>query len=97
MTREQIARATILILAFLIGGEASAGACAPRDQVVALLTESYGETPRGMGLTSGDGILEIYASEETGSWSALVTSPDGNACLVAAGQMWEPAPVGDPA
>ncbi len=33
--------------------------------------------------------MEIYASDETGSWTIIVTLPDGMACLVAAGQSYE--------
>jgi hypothetical protein len=44
-------------------------------------------------------IIEVFASDETGSWTITITSPDGTTCLVAAGQFWEnllPPPVGDP-
>ena len=34
--------------------------------------------------------MEVYASEKTGSWTILLTKPDGVACLVASGGMWEP-------
>ncbi len=64
-------------------------ACADRTQVVARLAEKYGETLQSMGLQQSDAIMEIYASEETGTWTILVTRPDGQACLVAAGRMWE--------
>jgi hypothetical protein len=63
--------------------------CAERAQVIERLAERYGETLQSMGMNSNNGLLEVYASEETGSWTILVTSPDGTACLVAAGQMWE--------
>jgi hypothetical protein len=42
-----------------------------------------------MGLHQSDAVMEIYASEETGTWTILVTRPDGQACLIAAGRMWE--------
>ena len=42
-----------------------------------------------MGLNQSNGVLEVYASDETGTWTILVTSPDGKACLLAAGKMWE--------
>jgi len=63
--------------------------CAAHTQVVERLAERYGETLQSMGMHSNNGLLEIYASEETGTWTILVTSPDGTSCLVAAGQMWE--------
>lgn len=63
--------------------------CAAHEQVVERLAERYGETLQSMGMHSSNGLLEVYASEETGTWTILVTSPDGTACLLAAGQMWE--------
>lgn len=63
--------------------------CAERSQVVERLAERFGETLQSMGMHSNDGVMEVYASEATGTWTILVTSPDGTACLIAAGQMWE--------
>jgi hypothetical protein len=33
--------------------------------------------------------MEIYASDETGTWTILVTLPSGQACLIAAGESFE--------
>lgn len=68
---------------------ATGRACAARAQVVERLAERYGETLQSMGVNSNNGLLEVYASEATGTWTILVTDPDGTSCLVAAGQMWE--------
>jgi hypothetical protein len=65
-------------------------ACADRDKVVERLAEKYGETLQSLGLHQNNSVLEIYASEDTGTWTILITRTDGKACLVAAGQMWEP-------
>jgi hypothetical protein len=63
--------------------------CAKRDQVIRKLEEKYGETLRSIGLHKSDGVVEIYSSEETGSWTILMTRPDGMSCLLASGQLWE--------
>jgi Rad3-related DNA helicase len=63
--------------------------CADREQVVARLAEQYGETLQSAGMNNDNAVLEIYASEDTGTWTILVTRPDGVACLIAAGEMWE--------
>ena len=34
-------------------------------------------------------MIEVYSSDETGTWTILVTRPDGTSCLLAAGQRWE--------
>jgi hypothetical protein len=73
-----------------------AAACADRAQVVSRLEERYGETLQSMGLHQNNNLLEVYASAETGTWTILVTRPDGIACLIAAGQMWEATPVRAP-
>jgi hypothetical protein len=76
-------------------------ACADRSLVVQRLAERYGETLRSMGLHQGDALVEIYSSDATGTWTILMTRPDGTTCLLAAGQQWEqdaaplPRPGGD--
>ena len=68
------------------------GACAARAEVVAKLAQRFGETLRSVGLQRTDGLVEIYASETTGTWTILVTRPDGMSCLLAAGELWEEEP-----
>jgi hypothetical protein len=87
-----LARAGIAV-ALLLGTPAAEAegraACADRTLVVERLAERYGETLQSMGLHQNQNVLEVYASDETGTWTILVTRPDGKACLIAAGQMWE--------
>ena len=78
----------------LLAGTPSAEAeerprCAERALVVQRLAERYGETLRSMGLHRNDGLVEIYSSDATGTWTILMTRPDGTSCLLAAGQLWE--------
>lgn len=73
--------------------------CGKRTDLVQQLDEKYGETRRSLGVTAGRGLVELYASEETGSWTILVTTPQGTACLMAAGQAFQIDPekvAGDP-
>jgi hypothetical protein len=63
--------------------------CAQRDQVVDLLTQKYGETRQGMGIADNSTVMEVYASDTTGTWTIAVSSPDGMMCLVASGQGYE--------
>jgi hypothetical protein len=64
-------------------------ACAERTRVVQKLQEKFGETLRSLGLHRDDGVVEVYSSDETGTWTILMTRPDGMSCLLAAGQRWE--------
>jgi len=72
--------------------------CGERDQIVETLTGRFGETARSWGMGPSGRIVEIYASEETGTWTITITAPNGTTCLVAAGQFWEnliPLPAGE--
>lgn len=68
---------------------AQASSCAPRDVIVGRLADKYGETRKSMGLNQNNGVVEVFASSETGTWTILVTMPSGMSCLMAAGQNWE--------
>ena len=63
--------------------------CGARDSVVRNLGEKYGEVRRGGGLTGSTAIYEIWASEATGSWTILKTTPNGLACVMAVGEGWQ--------
>ena len=71
---------------------AGSGACAARGAIVAKLKERFGETLRSVGVQRSDGVVEVYASETTGTWTILVTRPDGRSCLLAAGELWTEQP-----
>lgn len=63
--------------------------CAPRSDVVNRLAETYGETRRGIGIARQGAVMEVFASDRTGSWTITVTLPDGMTCLLASGQAYE--------
>ncbi|PIE11602.1 MAG: hypothetical protein CSA70_10955 [Rhodobacterales bacterium] len=63
--------------------------CAPRDRVVSRLAESYGETRQSIGLGANNAVVEVFASNESGTWTITVTMPNGMTCLVASGQSYE--------
>ncbi|OZB17090.1 MAG: hypothetical protein B7X55_06840 [Rhodobacterales bacterium 34-62-10] len=63
--------------------------CAPRDRVVERLAATYGETRRSMGLGANNAVVEVFASDTSGSWTITVTLPTGLTCLVASGQAFE--------
>lgn len=64
-------------------------ACAERALVVERLESRFGEVRQAMGLNRGNAVVEVYASAETGTWTILVTTPNGIACLVASGDLYE--------
>lgn len=64
-------------------------ACGSRDALIAKLGEKYGEVRRGGGLTGTTAIFEIWASDQTGTWTILKTTPDGLSCVMAVGDGWQ--------
>lgn len=65
--------------------------CAPRDRVIARLSDEYGEVLLALGQRSETVLLEVWASRDTGTWTVLETAPDGMTCVVATGTAWEDA------
>ncbi|WP_170406751.1 hypothetical protein [Ruegeria arenilitoris] len=63
--------------------------CAPRPDVLQRLAETYGETRRGIGMARQGTVMEIFASDDTGTWTITATLPNGLTCLVAAGEAYE--------
>lgn len=91
-----------LVLATEMANAQQRAQCAERNLVIDRLTTKYGETRQTMGLAANNGIVEMHASDETGSWTITVTHPNGITCLVAAGTSFEaieeelPAALGAP-
>lgn len=71
------------------GAIAQSAKCGARDAIVKRLQNNYGEARTGAGLSNSNSMIEIFASEETGTWTILITRPDGQSCLVAAGDSWQ--------
>jgi hypothetical protein len=62
--------------------------CGSRDSVVENLAEKFMEHHVASGFQSEAGLLEIWASSEVGTWTILMTHPDGKTCVVASGTHW---------
>ncbi len=78
-----------LILLSLPAASSAQPQCAPRAVVLERLASGFGETRQSVGLAQGSQVVEVFASEDTGSWTITVTLPNGTTCLVAAGQAFE--------
>lgn len=78
--------------------QSQARQCADRATVVSYLTEQQGETRRAVGLSGDTAMVEVFASDDTGTWSIIVTQAGGLTCLVAAGHAYHSAtdPLPDP-
>lgn len=76
--------------------------CAERSFVLNELGVQYRETRRAIGLAANNTMMEMFASNDSGTWTLTVTMPDGTTCLVASGNGFEAvtetlSALGDPA
>jgi hypothetical protein len=62
--------------------------CGPRDALVAALADHYDEKQESVGLSGGGLLMEVFVSA-SGSWTILLSSPQGSSCIVAAGDSWQ--------
>lgn len=83
---------TALLLASCAPAHAEITQCGAYDAVVAGLGERYGENRRMAGLMGPSEMLEVYANDETGTWTVITVTPDGQACLRAAGDTFSDTP-----
>jgi|TARA_R110002124_G_scaffold17225_10_gene72307 hypothetical protein len=90
-TKETIMKPVISALTLALGlGAVAAPAlasdvCMPAQELKASLVDWYGETPvEGQ----DDSAVQIWASDNTGTWSAVKTLSNGMACVTAQGQNW---------
>jgi len=68
---------------------AETASCGPRAQVLAALAGQFGESRRAVGLASENAVVELFASQTTGSWTITLTFASGLTCLLAAGEAFE--------
>lgn len=76
--------------------------CAKRAHVTKRLSEVYGERVVLGGLQKGgQSVMEVWASDQTGSYTVLITRSDGISCVIFVGTDYFAVPVqqvteGDP-
>jgi hypothetical protein len=76
-----------LVALYALTAPALAAQCAPREQVVQHLASDYNEKPVGMGLSASGALVVMFASP-AGTWTAVMVSPAGAACVVDVGDGW---------
>ena len=63
--------------------------CTKRPDILRHLAMKFSERPVAIGLSGNGGVMEVLSSETGDSWTIIITMPDGNTCLIAAGENWE--------
>lgn len=103
-----LALASLSLITFLSPGQAADSDPAPARQLVChdhaevarQLRDKYDEAPVSLGLQANGDVLQVFASPRRGTWTVVSTSPEGTACILAAGERWEsfrPASLDPPA
>lgn len=80
-----------LLVCLAVTSESWAGVrvCGERIKMAKMLTGKYQEMPRAIGVSAtGKSLLEVYTSTE-GSWTVLLTTAQGMACIMGAGHSWQ--------
>ncbi len=80
--------ATTIALIFFTASALAQSTCAPRDFVLGKLAKNYGETIIALGVTNKGGLIEVLTSSDGGTWTIILTTPQGTSCFVAAGEGW---------
>lgn len=62
--------------------------CGKRSAFVTQLKKRYAETPVSIGLASNGSMIEVFVSP-SGSFSILVSRPEGISCMVTSGDNWQ--------
>ncbi len=62
--------------------------CDARTTVLTELNGNYAEKPSAMGLAKNGTVVEVLRSEG-GSWTIIMTAPNGVSCLLATGKYWQ--------
>ncbi len=66
--------------------------CDQRDKIVEWLAVKYKEAPIATGISSTGSLIEVLSTHDGETWTLIVSSPDGNSCLIGSGQGWRAKP-----
>jgi hypothetical protein len=82
--------AAAALLCLCAGGAVAAPAvCIPYDDIVGQLTGRYSEAVVARGLSARGHAVEVWRAPDGATWSVVIVTPNGVACLVDAGADWE--------
>jgi hypothetical protein len=83
-----------IVVGILLIGRASAedprlAHCLPSQIIKQILAAAFHEEPIIRGITTTGYMVEIWASADGSTWTALVSSADGKSCITASGEELE--------
>ena len=92
MSKFNIVCACVALIALASASPAqAAGMCGKRGEFIKALNDKYMESGKALGFAGQVNLVEIFASQ-AGTWTILVTTPEGKSCIIAAGNSWEDLP-----
>lgn len=83
----------IALLALWPSLASAQSSCVPSHVMAERLAGGYGEVAIGRGFAPNGALIELYVSEETGSWTVTATLPGGPSCMLITGEAWEFLPM----
>ena len=87
LTRTSLIAALTLMAA--MSTAAAQSVCGTRETLLKQLSKEYQEAPVGVGLASNGSVVELLTSTG-GTWTLMVTRPNGMTCLIGTGDAWQP-------
>ena len=79
----------ILVLLLAPSLAVAQSACLPHGKMVDLLDGRYSEQRVSVGLETGGRLIEVFATADGGTWTMVMTTPNGVTCVIAAGLEWQ--------
>lgn len=87
--------ALLAVWALLAASSAQARTvCAPYDNLAGFLAQTHHERVIARAVTANGYLMETFVSDE-GTWTIVIVTPQGHACVLAAGHGWEAQERGD--
>lgn len=62
--------------------------CMARSELSSMLGDRFAEKQVAYGLSANGRMVEIYATGDGATWTMVVTTPEGQSCIVASGEAW---------
>lgn len=84
----RVASAALAILVSAALPAAAEPPCPARQTVIDYLQREFHESPVATGTANNGGMIEVLTNSAGTTRTILITMPDGNTCMVAAGQSW---------
>ena len=81
----------LVAILFVVQPVHAVSICGERTEITKSLGMKYHEKLVASGLADAGSMIEIFASKK-GTWTMIVTSPNGRSCYLASGENWEAMP-----